>query len=134
MPSSRLIPFFAFVSLAAGSAFAAVPIPTPPAIDARAYVLLDYQSGRILAAKEADVHSEPASITKLMTSYGVFRALREKRLSLTDSVAISEHAWKAEGSRTFAQVGTQIPVDILIKGMVVQSGNDATIALAEKLG
>ncbi len=113
---------------------AAVPIPKPPAIDARAYVLIDYQSGRVLAADKADVQSEPASITKLMTGYGVFRALREKRLKLNDSVTISEHAWKAEGSRTFAQVGTQIPVEMLIKGMIVQSGNDATIALAEKLG
>ena len=119
---------------AASVVSAAVPIPKPPAIDARAYVLVDFQSGRVLADYKADVQSEPASITKVMTGYGVFRALREKRLSLNDSVTISEHAWKAEGSRTFAQVGTQIPVDTLIKGMIVQSGNDATIALAEKLG
>jgi D-alanyl-D-alanine carboxypeptidase (penicillin-binding protein 5/6) len=136
MPSSRLIQLavLAFVSFAANVVSAAVPTPKPPAIDARAYVLIDFQSGRILADYKADVQSEPASITKLMTGYGVFRALREKRLSLNDSVTISEHAWKAEGSRTFAQVGTQIPVDTLIKGMIVQSGNDATIALAEKLG
>jgi D-alanyl-D-alanine carboxypeptidase (penicillin-binding protein 5/6) len=69
-----------------------------------------------------------------MTGYGVFRAIREKRLSLADQVTISERAWKAEGSRTFAQVGAQIPVEVLVKGMIVQSGNDATIALAEKLG
>jgi D-alanyl-D-alanine carboxypeptidase (penicillin-binding protein 5/6) len=136
MPSSRLIQLvvFSFVSLAASVVSAAVPIPKPPAIDARSYVLVDFQSGRVLADFKADVQSEPASITKLMTGYGVFRALREKRLSLNDNVTISEHAWKAEGSRTFAQVGTQIPVDTLIKGMIVQSGNDATIALAEKLG
>src|SRR6187399_1514969 len=136
MPSSRLIQLvvLAFVSLAASVVSAAVPIPKPPAIDARSYVLVDFQSGRVLADFKADVQSEPASITKLMTGYGVFRALREKRLSLNDNVTISEHAWKAEGSRTFAQVGTQIPVDTLIKGMTVQSGNDATIALAEKLG
>ena len=134
MPFSRRLPLFVFISLASGAALAAVPIPKPPSIDARAYVLLDYQSGRILASNKPDVQSEPASITKVMTGYGVFRAVREKRLSLTDSVTISEHAWKAEGSRTFAQVGTQIPVDTLIKGMIVQSGNDATIALAEKLG
>jgi serine-type D-Ala-D-Ala carboxypeptidase (penicillin-binding protein 5/6) len=136
MPSSRLIQFivFAVVSLAAHVASAAVPIPKPPAIDARAYVLVDFQSGRVIADYKADVQSEPASITKVMTGYGVFRAIKEKRLSLNDSVTISEHAWKAEGSRTFAQVGTQIPVDTLIKGMIVQSGNDATIALAEKLG
>jgi D-alanyl-D-alanine carboxypeptidase (penicillin-binding protein 5/6) len=136
MPSSRLIELVAFacVSLAVHAVSAAVPVPKPPAIDARAYVLVDFESGRVLADYKADVQSEPASITKLMTGYGVFRALREKRLSLNDSVTISEHAWKAEGSRTFAQVGTQIPVDTLIKGMIVQSGNDATIALAEKLG
>jgi D-alanyl-D-alanine carboxypeptidase (penicillin-binding protein 5/6) len=69
-----------------------------------------------------------------MTAYVVFHALSEGRLKLTDMVTISEHAWRAEGSRTFVQVGTQIPVDILIKGMIVQSGNDATIALAEKVG
>jgi D-alanyl-D-alanine carboxypeptidase (penicillin-binding protein 5/6) len=138
MPSFRLMSFAACVSLAhiflAQGAFGAVPIPKPPSIDARAYVLIDYQSGRVLAANKADARNEPASITKVMTGYGVFRALAEKRLSLTDSVTISEHAWKAEGSRTFAQVGTQIPVDTLVKGMIVQSGNDATIALAEKLG
>ena len=133
MPRSRLLPAFVLVAFVSTS-FAAVPIPQPPAIDARAYVLMDYQTGRILAAEKADAQMEPASITKLMSGYGVFRALKEKRLSLTDNVTISEHAWKAEGSRTFAQVGTQIPVEVLIKGMTVQSGNDATIALAEKLG
>jgi D-alanyl-D-alanine carboxypeptidase (penicillin-binding protein 5/6) len=134
MPSFRLLSILASFTFVASSALAAVPVPKPPALDARAYVLIDFQSGRVLAAQKADVQSEPASITKLMTGYGVFRAVREKRLSLTDNVTISEHAWKAEGSRTFAQVGTQIPVDVLIKGMIVQSGNDATIALAEKLG
>jgi D-alanyl-D-alanine carboxypeptidase (penicillin-binding protein 5/6) len=136
MPSSRpiLFSFFAFVTLSASAAVAAVPVPKPPSLDARAYVLMDYQSGRVLAGDKADVQMEPASITKLMSGYVIFRALREKRLSLNDNVTISEHAWKAEGSRTFAQVGTQIPVDVLIKGMIVQSGNDATIALAEKIG
>ncbi|HEU4780358.1 MAG TPA: D-alanyl-D-alanine carboxypeptidase family protein [Steroidobacteraceae bacterium] len=134
MPSFRLMPFVACLSLVTSSALGAVPIPKPPAIDARAYVLIDFQSGRVLAAHKADERHEPASITKVMTGYGVFRAVREKRLSPADNVTISERAWKAEGSRTFAQVGTQIPVDTLIKGMIVQSGNDATIALAEKLG
>jgi D-alanyl-D-alanine carboxypeptidase (penicillin-binding protein 5/6) len=133
MPSFRLILILAGVALSS-VAVAAVPVPKPPAIDARAYVLIDYQSGRVLAADKSEVQMEPASITKLMTGYAVFRAIKEKRLSLTDNVVISEHAWKAEGSRTFAQVGTSIPVDVLIKGMIVQSGNDATIALAEKVG
>jgi D-alanyl-D-alanine carboxypeptidase (penicillin-binding protein 5/6) len=110
------------------------PIPTPPAVDARAYILLDHFSGRILAQDHADERAEPASLTKLMSAYVIFRALQEGRLKLTDMVTISEHAWRAEGSRTFVQVGTQIPVDILIKGMIVQSGNDATIALAERVG
>jgi len=110
------------------------PIPTPPAVDARAYILMDHFSGRILAQDQADARAEPASLTKLMSAYVVFKALQEGRLKLTDMVTISEHAWRAEGSRTFVQVGTQIPVDILIKGMIVQSGNDATIALAERVG
>ena len=132
MPRSRLIPLFLLVLVSTG--FAAVPIPKPPSLDARAYVLVDFQSGRVLAADKADVQMEPASITKLMTGYIVFRAIKEKRLGRQDPVTISEHAWRSEGSRTFADVGTQIPVDTLIKGMIVQSGNDATIALAEKLG
>jgi D-alanyl-D-alanine carboxypeptidase (penicillin-binding protein 5/6) len=110
------------------------PIPLPPTVDARADILVDYQSGRVLAQSHADDRSEPASLTKLMTAYVVFKALQENRLKLTDMVTISEHAWRAEGSRSFVQVGTQIPVDILIKGMIVQSGNDATIALAERVG
>jgi len=133
MPRFRLIPIFlfAFVSF---SVQGAVPIPKPPALDARSFVLIDHETGRVLATDKADLQMEPASITKLMTGYLVFRALQEKRLKLDEMVTISEHAWKAEGSRTFAQVGTQIPVEVLIKGMIVQSGNDATIALAEKLG
>ncbi len=113
---------------------AAAPIPKPPDVTARAYILSDHFSGRVLAQDHADDRMEPASLTKLMTSYVVFTALKENRLKLTDLVTISEHAWRAEGSRTFVQVGTQIPVDILIKGMIVQSGNDATIALAERVG
>ncbi len=116
------------------AAAAAAPVPAPPAVSARSYFLIDHFSGRVLAAERADERAEPASLTKLMTSYVVFKALQEGRLKLTDEVTISEHAWRAEGSRTFVQVGTQIPVDILIKGMIVQSGNDATIALAERVG
>ena len=112
---------------APAAAQAGNPIPQPPAVDARAYILLDHDSGRVLAESHADDRMEPASLTKLMTSYAVFAALKEGRLKLADTVTISEHAWKAEGSRTFVQVGTQIPAEVLIKGMLVQSGNDATI-------
>ena len=107
---------------------------TPPPVAARAFILVDALSGQTLAAEGADDRFEPASLAKLMTAYVVFAALQEGRLKLEDQVTISEHAWRAEGSRTFVQVGTQIPVDILIKGMIVQSGNDATIALAERIG
>lgn len=119
---------------AANAAASAAPIPPPPQIDARSYILVDYQSARVLAQSHAGDRAEPASLTKLMSAYVVFKALAENRLKLTDMVTISEHAWRAEGSRTFVQVGTQIPADILIKGMIVQSGNDATIALAERVG
>jgi D-alanyl-D-alanine carboxypeptidase (penicillin-binding protein 5/6) len=116
------------------AAQASAPIPKPPDVSARAYILVDHFSGHILAADHADDRMEPASLTKLMTSYVIFKALKEGRLKLTDQITISEHAWKAEGSRSFVQVGTQIPAEILIKGMIVQSGNDATIALAERVG
>jgi len=119
--------------LASGIAHAAVPIPRPPSFDARGYILLDHASGRVLAEQKADERMEPASITKLMTAYAVFKALAEKRLALDEPVTISERAWRAEGSRTFVQAGTQVPVEVLIKGMIVQSGNDATIALAERV-
>jgi D-alanyl-D-alanine carboxypeptidase (penicillin-binding protein 5/6) len=120
-------------------AFAAVPIPKPPTVDARAYILVDNATGRVLAAMNADTKMEPASITKVMTAYGVFKAISEKRLALDEPVMISEHAWRSGGagsggSSTFVQVGTTVPVEVLLKGMIVQSGNDASIALAEKVG
>lgn len=116
------------------TAHAAPPIPQPPDIGARAYILIDFRSGRVLAEKNADLPMEPASITKLMTAYVAFKTIADKRLQMSEPVTISENAWKSEGSRTFVQVGTQVPADVLIKGMIVQSGNDATIAIAEKIG
>ncbi len=129
---AALLPFAAL--LLAPSAHAAVPVPAPPQLDARGYLLVDHVSGRVLAERSADERLEPASITKLMTAYAVFHALAEGKLKLDEGVHISTRAWKAEGSRTFVQVGTQVPVDVLIQGMIVQSGNDATIALAERVG
>jgi serine-type D-Ala-D-Ala carboxypeptidase (penicillin-binding protein 5/6) len=113
---------------------AAAPIPKAPDVSARAYILVDHFSGRVLAQDHADDREEPASLTKLMTCYAVFKALKENRLKLTDPITISEHAWRSEGSRTFVQVGSSVPAEVLIKGMIVQSGNDATIALAERIG
>ena len=112
----------------------AAPLASPPVVPARTWVLIDFASGQSLAESNADQRIEPASLTKLMTAYAVFSALRDGRLKMSESVLISEHAWRAEGSRTFVQVGTRVPVDVLIKGMIVQSGNDATIALAERVG
>src|ERR1700733_3233429 len=112
----------------------AMATPNPPEVDARGYILTDYVSGQVLAQRNADARMEPASLTKLMTCYVVFHALKTCTLKLDDQVTISEHAWKAEGSRTFVQVGSKIPAEVLIKGMIVQSGNDATIALAERVG
>lgn len=112
----------------------AAPLVSAPAIDARTWVLVDFASGQSLAESNADQRIEPASLTKLMSAYAVFSALRDGRLKMDEQVLISEHAWRAEGSRTFVQVGTRVPVEVLIKGMIVQSGNDATIALAERVG
>jgi D-alanyl-D-alanine carboxypeptidase (penicillin-binding protein 5/6) len=116
----------------------AVAIPTAPTIEARAYALMDFASGQILAETNSSERAEPASLTKLMTSYIVFDALRIGKLKLTDIVTISEHAWRvggasSDGSTSFLPIGAQVPVEILIQGMIVQSGNDASIALAEQI-
>ena len=115
-------------------ATSATPLVSPPVVQARTWLLVDFASGQALAESNADQRIEPASLTKLMSAYAVFSALRDHRLKMDEPVLISEHAWRAEGSRTFVQVGTRVPVEVLIKGMIVQSGNDATIALAERIG
>ena len=122
------------VSALAAPAAAAPPLATAPVIQAGSWLLVDFASGQALAESNADRRVEPASLTKLMTAYVVFNALRDGRLKLNEQVLISEHAWRAQGSRTFVQVGTRVPVEVLVKGMIVQSGNDATIALAERVG
>ena len=108
-------------------------IPAPPAINAKAYLLLDHQSGRILAQKNASQRIEPASLTKLMTAYVVFYEMRNGTINEDELVKISKKAWRMQGSKMFIEVGKQIPVSKLIKGMIIQSGNDATIALAEHI-
>ena len=108
-------------------------IPTPPQVDARAYIVVDYRTGKILAAKDAVARMEPASLTKLMTAYIVFQELAAGKLKLDEQVTVSEHAWRSEGSRTFIELGKPVSVQDLILGMIVQSGNDATIALAERI-
>jgi serine-type D-Ala-D-Ala carboxypeptidase (penicillin-binding protein 5/6) len=111
----------------------AIQIPPPPTVDARAYILVDYQTDKVLGSNNATERMEPASLTKLMTSYIVFRELAAGKLKLEDMVTVSEHAWRSEGSRTFIELGKPVSVNDLILGMIVQSGNDATIALAERI-
>lgn len=135
MPTFRHACLIALLSFVLEGALAAnAPVPPPPDVAAKGYVLLDAFSGRILVAHNDQERLEPASLTKLMTAYAVFQALKDGKLKLSQTVPISTHAWKAEGSRTFLDVGSQVPVEILIQGMIVQSGNDATIALAEAVG
>lgn len=110
-----------------------MPVPKPPAVGARGYVLEDFHSGQILGEDNADARLEPASITKVMSSYVIFKELAAGKIKLTDLVTISERAWRMEGSRMFVEVGKQIPVEDLLIGMIVQSGNDATVALAEHI-
>jgi len=118
--------------LMVASGFAAeVPIPAAPQIGARSYLLMDFSSNRIIVETAADEPVEPASLTKLMTAYAVFKALQEGQISLTDQVRVSEKAWRTQGSRTFIEVGTDVSVEDLIRGMIIQSGNDASVALAE---
>ncbi|QJR13063.1 D-alanyl-D-alanine carboxypeptidase DacC [Usitatibacter rugosus] len=103
----------------------------PPPIAARAFVLLDVQSGQVLSATAGDDRFEPASLTKLMSAYLVFSAIRDRKLDPAATVNVSERAWKASGSRMFIEPNKPVTTEDLLRGMVVQSGNDATIALAE---
>lgn len=120
------------IPLISVSSFAAeLPIPAPPQVGARSFLLMDFASNRVLAEQAPDQPVEPASLTKLMTAYAVFRALDEGQISLSDQVRVSEKAWRTPGSRMFIEVGTEVGVEDLIRGMIIQSGNDASVALAE---
>jgi D-alanyl-D-alanine carboxypeptidase (penicillin-binding protein 5/6) len=128
LPIQRLVPAL-FALLLAFQAQAQVP--AAPEIGATSYVLVDFHSGETIAAKDADLPVEPASITKLMTSYVVFAEIEAGRLNLADPVRISEKAWRTGGSRMFVEVDTEVSVEDLLKGVIIQSGNDASVALAE---
>lgn len=115
------------------SASAADPnqVPAPPTLAAKAYILQDHNSGRTLASLNENQKLDPASITKLMTAYAVFRSIKDKRIGLEDPVVISETAWRTGGSRSFVDLGDRVPLSVLLQGMIIQSGNDASVALAE---
>ena len=124
-----IIFFLSFISVTAAAQ--GTPMPQPPIIGAKSYLLIDGNTGAELASLKADERLAPASLTKLMTAYAVFRALREEQIALTDQVTVSEKAWRTQGSRMFIEVGKQVSVEELLLGMIVQSGNDASVALAE---
>ena len=135
----KLIPtalrsFLLFVALAPAAFLASAQMPQPPEVAARTYMLVDITANQVLAAKDIDAPVEQASLTKLMTGYLVFDALRAKKIALDQKLPVSVRAWKMPGSRMFIDPKMQVPVDDLLKGMIVQSGNDATVALAEGVG
>ncbi len=111
-----------------------MPVPQPPIIGAKSFLLIDADTGAELGSLEADLRLAPASLTKLMTAYAVFRSLKDNQIGLADGVTVSEKAWRTPGSRMFIEVGTTVVVEDLILGMIVQSGNDASVALAEHIG
>ena len=127
----RLLAALAFAACASLPFPSAAQAPSPPAVAAAAWTLVDVTSGQTIASHQADERRDPASITKLMTAYLVFGALRQKTIVPSQMVTVSERAWKAEGSRMFIEPRKSVSVDELVHGMIVQSGNDASIALAE---
>jgi len=113
---------------------AAQPIPQPPSTPGESYILMDAATGRVLAEKNADKRLPPASLTKIMTGYVVYEALADGSIAMEDEVQVSEAAWRMGGSQMFLEVGDSVTVDKLLDGLVVQSGNDAALALAEYVG
>ncbi|MCP4995883.1 MAG: D-alanyl-D-alanine carboxypeptidase [Gammaproteobacteria bacterium] len=110
---------------------AAPPVPAPPKMATTGHLLVDFNSGKVLAESNASSRLEPASLTKIMTAYTVFRELEAGTITLSDEVLVSKKAWRTPGSRMFIEVGKKISVEMLLKGMIIQSGNDASVALAE---
>jgi len=123
--------FISFLSVTVLSVQAATLIPATPKIKAKGYLLMDFNSGRILAEKKSDQRMEPASLTKMLTSYVVSYELANGNIKLSDMVTVSEKAWRMQGSRMFIEAGKKVSVEDLLKGIIIQSGNDATVALAE---
>ena len=124
--------FIAVIALVLGcTALQAAEVPQPPEVEARAHFLIDMHSGRVLYEGAADARMEPASLTKMMTSYVVFAEMATGKFALSDEVVVSEKAWRMKGSRMFIEVGTRVSVEALLMGLIVQSGNDAAVALAE---
>ena len=122
-----------FLLCTSGAHAANVPIPSPPSTGATAFIIQDFNSGNILAEQNSNLPVEPASITKLMTAYVIFNELNSGNITLDDMVTISEKAWRTPGSRMFVEVGTRVSIKDLLQGIIIQSGNDATVAMAEHI-
>lgn len=132
MPLFRQTVIFALGLFCTAQALAQ-QLPVPPALAAKSWLLLEMGSGQVLTAEKPDERLEPASLTKLMTAYLTFSALRQKTIGLDQPLPVTEKAWRTGGSKMFIRVDTQVPVEDLIKGMIVQSGNDACVTLAEAI-
>ncbi|MGD8998866.1 MAG: D-alanyl-D-alanine carboxypeptidase family protein [Granulosicoccaceae bacterium] len=126
IPGLVLLLCFSLLAQAAPQA-----IPGPPQLAAKGFLLIDHHSGHVIAQDKSDTRMEPASLTKMLTAYVVASELKSGNIQLSDMVTVSEKAWRMPGSRMFIEVGTQVSVEQLLKGVIIQSGNDATVALAE---
>ena len=131
--SSHILLILVFVIASSAYAQSSMPVPAPPIIGAKSYLVLDATTGKELASLDPDKALAPASLTKIMTTYVVFTALRQGQISLADEITISEKAWRMPGSRMFVEVGKRVTIEDLLLGMIVQSGNDASVALAEHI-
>ncbi len=133
MTTLRLLTALLLLSLVSNVSARTPLVPAPPAIRATAYLLIDANSGRVLAEKNSMERVEPASLTKLMTAWVVFNEIRNGTVSLDETTRVSKKAWKMKGSRMFIEVGKEVKIRDLLLGMIVQSGNDASVALAEHI-
>ncbi|HET7314254.1 D-alanyl-D-alanine carboxypeptidase family protein [Salinisphaera sp.] len=129
--AQRLFLFVAALLVSVAATAADLPIPSAPSLGAKSYILVDYNSGQVLAAKNPDQRIEPASITKLMTCYIIFDEIKKGNLKPSDMVTVSKKAWEMHGSQMFLKVGDKVSVDKLLHGLITASGNDAAVALAE---
>jgi len=129
----KFVFFLSLLMLFTSAQAVVTPNPSAPTVVAKSYILQDFDSGRIVAEQNSDQRLPPASITKLMTAYVVSHELEMGNINLADEVLISEKAWRMVGSRSFIEVNTKVPVEVLLRGMIIQSGNDAAVALAEHI-
>ena len=121
------------IAITLGNLAYASPIPPAPNLNVKAYVLMDFDSGMILASTNKDLTLPPASITKMMTAYLAFTELNENNISLSEDVLVSKKAWKTGGSKMFIEVGKKIKLKDILQGVITVSGNDASVALAEHI-